>query len=220
MAFAKGSYIICEQCNRPLNIISDYSAMRICECGLVNHKYGGAKALTVGKIPEDLSVIRVGSRGKADGAGFVVTGRFRIEVDTGYYNLWSIALEKTDELAWIIDSIGEYIVAYVKRYESSSMPEGKMWTAAVERSFAMPEVGHCVLVVSKKLMAGYMEGEIGAIPLVMSDARVYDLRSEKGEVVFIIRAREAELFYLQGKPVEWEELMLTETRNIEIVGNG
>ena len=221
MAFAKGSYIICAGCNTQLDILSDYSAIRICDtCGLVNQKYKDADPLTVSKIPEDLSVIKTGSKGKANGSSFVVTGRFRIEIDSGYYNVWSIALGKTDELAWIIDSIGEYIVAYSKRYEATAVKEISMWTAEVERNFSLPELGSCMLVVAKKLIAGYMEGEIGTMPLVMNDARVYDLRTTEGDIVFIIRTRDKELFYLQGRSIDWEEMELTGTRNIEIIGKG
>lgn len=218
MAFAKDSYIICEGCSRQLSILSDYSAIRICDgCGRVHQKYHSTEAITVGKIPEDLSVIKIGSRGRADSSPFVVTGRVRIAVDTGYYNLWSISMERTDEMAWLIDSIGEYIVAYSKTYDSKSIPD--LSKASIENMLVMPDGGSYMLTVTKALQWGYMEGEIAAIPLVMSSATVYDLRAADGQIVFIIRTWDRPLFYLQGRSVEWEDMSMTGTRNIEIGGS-
>lgn len=218
MAFAKGSYIICEGCSRQLSILSDYSAMRICDdCGRVHQKYRSTEAITVGKIPEDLSVIKIGSKGRADASPFVVTGRVRIVVDTGYYNLWSISMERTDEMAWLIDSIGEYIVAYSKTYDATSIPD--LSKAGIENMLVMPDGGSYMLTVIKGLQWGYMEGEIAAIPLVMSRATVYDLRAVDGQIAFIIRTWDQPLFYLQGHSVEWEDISINGIRNIEIVGS-
>lgn len=218
MYYGRGN-IQCEGCSKTLDVVSDYSAMRVCPtCGNVNMKHNTGVSFAVGRIPEDLSVIKIGSKGKCHEGEFEVIGRSRIEIGTGYYNLWSIVIKNTEELAWLIDSMGEYIIASQKKYEANSIVDRQLWQSAVDKYYTMPVLGSCRLITNKKIAFGYLEGEVGNLPLYFSSARVYDLRADDDVVVFIIKTDDKNLFYLKGVTYTWQKLALTNTRNIQIVG--
>ncbi|MBS1612880.1 MAG: hypothetical protein JST49_08675, partial [Bacteroidetes bacterium] len=166
MIFGKGGYILCEGCSKQLNIVSDFSAICVCStCGNVNQKHEPRISVAVGKMQEDVSVIQIGAKGTAQGSEILVTGRYRIETDSGYYNLWSVDVKKTGELAWLIDSMGEYIFASQHNHKYNALPEVKMWNSNTGKYFMLPALGSAKLITNKKVIYRNIEGEVGKMPL-------------------------------------------------------
>ncbi|HLP51516.1 MAG TPA: DUF4178 domain-containing protein [Chitinophagales bacterium] len=220
MHFGKGSYILCAECNTQLGIQSDYSQMRVCDsCGCVNYKHPKHGKVTVVKFAEDLSAIKTGSTGKIQGSGFTVTGRYRIETSGSYYNLWSVVVSKTDELAWLIESAGKFVFAYNKKVAYNAIPEPALWSGDCDKYYALPELGSCRLVTTDKIAGRNIEGETGDMPPQNEGATFYDLRGDDGQAIFIIKTPDKTLYYLQGTVVTWQSLELTNLKNMPATGN-
>ncbi|HRG88934.1 MAG TPA: DUF4178 domain-containing protein [Chitinophagales bacterium] len=220
MYFGKGGHINCAECNSQLAIVSDFSAIRVCDtCGNVNFKYSQPVKVAMVKPTEDLSPVKTGTTGQYDGVPFVVTGRCRINASDCYYNLWAVHITPTEEAAWLIESAGSYAFLRTKKVAYNEIAEPALWNGKSDSYYALPELGSCRLLVTDNIKNVVVEGETGDILTQPDNADLYELQSDDEQSIFIIKKTNKTLHYLRGKVTTLEDLKLANTRSIDISGN-
>ena len=67
---------------------------------------------TLGKmadLPEDLSILQIGARGKFEGISFAVIGRLRMSWQEGFWNEWC-ALFEDQRIGWLAEAQGFWMM--------------------------------------------------------------------------------------------------------------
>lgn len=220
MYFGKGGHINCAECNSQLAIVSDLSAIRVCDtCGNVNFKYKQPVKVATIKPTEDLSLIKMGTTGEYNGVSFIVTGRCRLSASDCYYNLWALQVTQTEEVAWLLESAGSYAFLQTKKVAYNEIPEPALFNGKSDSYYALPQLGSCRLLVTDNIKSVVLEGETGEILVQPDNADLYELQSDGGQCVFIIKKTNKSLHYLSGNVTTIENLKLSNTRTIDISGN-
>jgi len=220
MAALKGEMIICASCSASLTVQSGEPGVIVCSsCGAVINKDNNAVLRKVTVVPEDMSVIRLGTTGKLpDHTAFEVIGRYRIDAEDGYFNLWNIRLQSNGSQAWIIDSFGEYVYATSKPLKHETIDDA-FWTSSCNWELTLPDIGVFTLVAKPKLVGQNLEGEIPEMPEDITTCRVYELADAGGKQALLIKEKLNQLIFISGDTLDWSAYHFENIRKEEAIGN-
>lgn len=101
----------CPSCGKMLPL-SPGSSYRVCSsCQSVLKKTGGGFSVEVqnGILPEDMTPLRLGTRGVWQGNNFEIKGRVRFDFMQGYCNQWYIVYNN-GKWGWLQEMYGDYCI--------------------------------------------------------------------------------------------------------------
>jgi hypothetical protein len=104
--------VACPSCGAEIRFQSTVMPVKVCEfCRSLVMRVGDQLALKgeAAVLPDDVSPIRIGMRGEADGAGFTVVGRLRWQWSAGAWNEW-LGLCEDGALVWLGEAMGRFMV--------------------------------------------------------------------------------------------------------------
>ena len=218
MAAGKGDTIICASCQAQLPVKSDLPGQIVCgSCFALIDKAAKTVLKKVAAVAEDMAVIQTGSTGKLpDHTSFEVIGRYKIDADDGYYNLW-FTISAKNQTGWIIDSFGDYIYAPATSPEYKSIPE-EFWNSDCNSQVSITDKGSFTLMAKPKITGQEIEGEIPEMPEAITNCRVYELADADGKQALLIKDAKNNLICLGGSITPWQSWHFENIRNAQTIG--
>ncbi|MCW3838258.1 DUF4178 domain-containing protein [Sphingomonas canadensis] len=168
-----------------------------CQSLLVRNDAGVSAVGKAAALPFDVSPVRIGMRGRADGIGFEVVGRVRWAWTDGSWNEW-LLLFQDGSYGWLGDAMGLFMLL---REEPVARVRAKALRRVIEGGEAVPGVeaqhGGVKYQVSdaRDVLCIAAEGEL---PFTAPPGwRVYsvDLKGPAGECATLQRDRDEATFY-------------------------
>jgi hypothetical protein len=208
----------CPNCGAPIRFRSAELPIRVCDyCRTaVLRTHGGLQAMgRIAEVPEDVSPLRIGTRGKDDTHAFELVGRIRWRWADGAWNEW-LALFDDGSTAWLGEAMGRFMLLHPTRDDFSNsltraMAKGN--AIAVGTKSTIQHVDYVVTDVKQVSCVG-SEGELPfSAPLGLTMLSV-DLMSRDGRCASIQKDRGSVLAYT-GRYVSLADIAATELRAFE-----
>jgi predicted RNA-binding Zn-ribbon protein involved in translation (DUF1610 family) len=109
--FRKNDVHTCPSCNTAHRVRGSASYLVLCPaCGQVIARTKNYESVPQSVMPDDWSVVQLGSTGVYKEKPFEVIGRVRLQFRQDYKNFWCIWYDTLDKYGWLAESFGEYIV--------------------------------------------------------------------------------------------------------------
>lgn len=210
--------IHCPSCAAEIVFRSDRTVYATCRsCGSLVVRTD-LKVELIGKeagLPNDLSPLCVGAKGKFEGKAFEIVGRARMRWEDGAWNEWYVLFaDGTD--GWIGEAQGEFTMLFRTGERVSVPPKGSVRPEQEVRigksTFVVTDVKDCTYVGS--------EGELPERPQLPTagdaNPRTVSVDLDGPGLAFasIEYSDDGTQVYV-GRIVEWEELEMSGTRRIE-----
>jgi hypothetical protein len=167
---------------------------------------------SMAQLPEDISPLRVGSRGKFKGSAFEVLGRLRVSWSEGGWNEWFILFD-SGKYGWLADAMGFFMVSIevtdeVKLPRLSELRPGK-GIEILKKKFSVDDIKDTVCAGS--------EGELPFKGMSGRKSVSVDLSNNAGEFACIeYSEQDGERLYI-GRYMDFENLELSNLRDLEAV---
>lgn len=193
------------------NRVCDY-----CRSMLVRSDAGVARIGEVAALPFDVSPVRIGMRGTADGKGFEVIGRVRWAWTDGAWNEWLLLFEDGSN-AWLGEAMGQFMLLWERPFaqiRSRYLRDIAGGRDAIVGNEVQIDSEKLVIADAREVVCIAAEGELPFT--AMPDWRLYsvDLRGRQGECATLQREGDTASFY-QGRYVTLAELAPRGLRTIE-----
>ncbi|AQR74336.1 DUF4178 domain-containing protein [Sphingomonas sp. LM7] len=193
------------------NRVCDY-----CRSMLVRSDAGVARVGEVAALPFDVSPVRIGMRGTADGKRFEVIGRVRWAWTDGAWNEWLLLFEDGSN-AWLGEAMGQFMLLWeqpIGKVRSRMLREILNGRDAVPGTEVQLDNQKLVIADARDVTCIAAEGEL---PFTATSGwKLYsvDLRGRGGECATLQRDG-AETSFYQGRYVTLAELAPRGLRAIE-----
>ncbi|WP_010543243.1 DUF4178 domain-containing protein [Sphingomonas elodea] len=212
-------HLPCPHCGADVVFRSPALPNRVCDAChtmLVRSDDGVAQLGIAAALPFDVSPVRIGMRGTADGGGFEVIGRVRWSWSDGAWNEWLLLFDDAST-AWLGEAMGQFMLL---REHPFSEVRSKTLRAIAKGEPA--QIGHKVELFGRKLVLADAREALcitaeGELPFTApSGWRVYnvDLRGSDGECASLQRDGSTVSFY-HGRYVTLADLAPRGLRAIE-----
>lgn len=156
---------------------------------------------------EDMSVLRLGSQGKADKKEFEVIGRLQFFYQQGHRNLWYLLFQNGDT-GWLGDWEGGYSLL---TYHSMKQDLGLLSNSKPGRELQAFGAGFEVRRIIKHLATCY-EGELPALNLQREHFMAYELGNQQEQVVLAHAYTNKEMEAFAGTFEYFKDLSLSQLR--------
>ena len=162
------------------------------------------------QLPDDISPLKIGSRGKHKGAGFEVIGRLKVGWSEGYWNEWYVSFEN-GRYGWLAEAMGFFMLSSEVK-ETGKVPPlksidvGKVYEVIPSKKFFVDDIKETVCIGS--------EGELPFKAFKGRKTTSVDLSDHLGEFASIEYSHEDGISLYIGRYVEFEELQLTNLRDL------
>jgi len=209
----------CPNCGAPARFRSPALPVKICDycrSTLVREGEHLKTAGQVAEVPEDVSPVRIGTRGRDGASRFELIGRVRMRWADGGWNEW-LALHDDGTTGWLSEAMGRYMLLRPARHgglrtdvvkrmrDGQPVPVGS--EATIER------VSYRVADVKDATFNG-SEGELPFSTPAETPIRSVDLMSPDGRCASIQKDR-GEVAVYTGRYVTLADIAATELRAFE-----
>ena len=165
---------------------------------------------SMAQLPEDISPLKIGSRGKFKGFAFEVIGRLRVSWSEGGWNEWFILLDD-GRYGWLADAMGFFMVSIevTDKINLPQLPElepGK-WIEILKKRFSVDDIKETVCVGS--------EGELPFKGLSGRKSVSVDLSNNAGEFANLEYSEQDGTRLYIGRYMDFSNLELTNLRDLE-----
>jgi len=167
-------------------------------------------------IPDDMSPLQIGTRGKFLGIGFGIIGRMKLSWSDGFWNEWFVIFDDGRK-GWLAEAQGAYAVSFeIDKKEFAGLRKLK--------NIVLDKVIGSNLVLEKKILKivdikeAICAGSQGELPFAAPVGRKttsIDLVGEDGDFASIEVAEGESARVYMGKYVTWEELHCENFRILE-----
>ena len=117
----------------------------------------------VAKLPEDMSLIQIGSSGKYQGSNFQIVGRLRVGWSDGFWNEWYALFDDGRE-GWLAEAQGNFMMTFRVETPKDLWPVAKMYPGAKvkigKETLSVTDTKKCVCV-----------GAEGELPILAAKGR-------------------------------------------------
>ena len=190
--------------------ISVFSVCGHCRSMVVRHDMDVESLGEMAQLPDDVSPIKIGTRGKYKNNPFEVVGRLKVAWSEGYWNEWFVLFENGEE-GWLAEAMGFFMMSSeVKAPERiprrKDLKVGNAYELAPSRPFYVDDIKEATCIGS--------EGELPFKGLVNRKTLSVDMSSFSCDFVNIEYADGEEAHLYIGRYVEFEELALTNLRDL------
>jgi len=169
------------------------------------------ESLTDFYMPDDWSVIQVGSKGAYQKHNFEVIGRVRLQLQQDYKNFWCLWYEDRKKYAWLAESFGKYIT-----YESSFLDvydNGEFSGLKIGHKFIIHDNVTVVANYQEQCVWISLEGELCLWPILKKGFALVDAQNnDRMAACFIIPPDRRAGKFLVGEVVDFHDLNLVSIR--------
>lgn len=112
---------ICPACATTLRVRGTESFLLVCtKCGttLINELN---LELEDARMPDDWSIVQLGTTGKHKDRTFEVIGRVRLQMRQEYRNFWCLWFDKDQKYGWLVEAFGKYAVCEPELFDLDDM---------------------------------------------------------------------------------------------------
>lgn len=186
--------LACPQCGAPVVFRSRDLPMRVCDYCRTAILREGEVLRAVGKVaqvPEDVSPLQLGTRGRWRDRAFELVGRVRWRWDDGAWNEW-LALSDDGRHAWLGEAMGRFMLlaevtaertGAVQRIASGHAVEVGQEASIDDVRYVVSDIKEAVCVASEgELPSRVVTGTLVlSVDLMSRDARCASVQREGGE---------------------------------------
>lgn len=191
--------------------ISVFAVCEFCKSMLVRHDMDLEALGQMAQLPEDVSPLKVGSRGKYNNTVFEVVGRLKVSWSEGYWNEWFLLFENGKN-GWLAEASGFFIMSAEKKATDrvpklAGLKVGKGYELAPSQKFFVDDIKEAVCIGS--------QGELPFKGLQGRKTTSVDLSNYSGEFVNIEYSDQDDLRLYVGRYVDFEELEFSNLRDLK-----
>jgi len=203
----------CPSCGAEVDFKSSISVFSVCDhCKfmLVRHDMDLESLGKMAQLPDDVSPLKVGSRGRYKNTGFEVVGRLKVAWSEGYWNEWFLLFDNGGH-GWLAEAIGFFMLS-TEVTETNKVPAlseiqvGKGYAIAPSRTFFVDDIKEAVCIGS--------EGELPFKGLRGRRTTSVDLSNNSGEFANIEYSDQDGIHLYIGRYVEFDNLELSNLRDL------
>ncbi|HEX7849055.1 MAG TPA: DUF4178 domain-containing protein [Sphingomonas sp.] len=210
----------CPNCGAPIRFGSNDLPVKVCDYCHSSVLRTGDNVQAIGKVaevPDDVSPLQLGVRGRDGDHGFELVGRVRWRYEDGAWNEW-LALFDDGSIGWVGESMGRYmmlrqvaenaVAPVVVDHVKSGLP------IAVGTPISINGVDYAA-TDAKQVTCVASEGELPFhAPLGLSATSV-DLMTPDGACASIQKGQDGEVEIYTGRYLSLAELKATGLRSFE-----
>jgi hypothetical protein len=162
------------------------------------------------QLPDDVSPLKIGSRGKYKNSAFEIVGRLKVAWSEGCWNEWLLLLDD-GKYGWLAEAMGFFMLSFeIKETgqvpKSADLAVGKGYELAPMQTFFVDDIKEAVCV-----------GSEGELPFKAESGRKttsVDLSTGSGEFANIEYSERDGVRLYVGRYVEFDDLALTDLRDL------
>ena len=190
--------------------ISVFSVCDYCKSMIVRRDMDLESLGKMARLPDDVSPLQLGSRGKYRDAAFEVIGRLKVAWSDGYWNEWFLLFENGKN-GWLAEAMGFFIMsAEIKATDRvpglADIAVGRSYELAPSSRFFVDDIKEAVCIGS--------EGELPFKGLQGRKTVSVDLSNYGGEFVNIEYSGQDDIRLYVGRYVEFGELAFSNLRDL------
>jgi hypothetical protein len=203
----------CPSCGAEVQFKSSISVFSVCEyCRsmIVRHDMDLEALGKMAQLPDDLSPLKIGSRGKYNRTNFEVIGRLKVAWSEGYWNEWFVLFEN-GRSGWLAEAMGFFMLsAEVK--ETGKVPSrkevkvGESYELLPQKKFTVHDIKDAECIGS--------EGELPFSGLKGRKTVSVDLSDQSGEFANIEYSEQDGTRLYLGKYLDFDSLEWTDLRDL------
>lgn len=178
---------------------------------LVRHDLDLEALGKMAQLPEDVSPLKLGSRGKFKNTAFEIIGRLKIAWSEGFWNEWFVLFDD-GKRGWLAEAMGFFMLSF-EVTETGAVPArrevavGKAYELVPSHRFFVDDIKEAVCIGS--------EGELPFKGLQGRKTLSVDLSDNTGQFASIEYDDQANISLYVGRYVEFEALALSNLRDLE-----
>lgn len=194
------------------NKTSVFSVCEFCSQVLVRHDLDIQALGKMASLPEDMSVVQIGTQGKFSGKSFQVIGRQKISWEQGYWNEWFVLFEDQRN-AWIAEAQGQYSISTLVDNHGIILPPANEFK--VGKNFTWKNKRFEVVDIKEAQVQG-IQGELPILTYIDRKSVSVDLVGEENNFanvdISLADSKDRKLFL--GQYLEFEDFQFTNLRTI------
>ena len=203
----------CPSCGAEVTFKSSISVFAVCDfCKsmIVRHDMDLEALGQMAQLPDDVSPLKIGSRGKYKNTAFEVIGRLKVAWSEGYWNEWFLLFENGKN-GWLAEAMGFFMMSSeVKATDRvpkrADLKVGKGYDLAPSQKFFVDDIKEAVCIGS--------QGELPFKGLQGRKTVSVDLSNYSGEFVNIEYSDQDDVSLYVGRYVDFEELEFSNLRDL------
>ncbi|MGC2064361.1 MAG: DUF4178 domain-containing protein [Thermodesulfovibrionales bacterium] len=178
---------------------------------LVRHDMDLESLGEMAQLPDDISPLKIGSRGKFRNTAFEVIGRLKIAWSEGYWNEWSLLFDDGKQ-GWLAEVMGFFMLSF-EVSETTTVPArtavevGKVYELVSAHRFFVDDIKEAVCIGS--------EGELPFKGLQGRKTLSVDLSDNSGQFAAIEYSDQDGINLYIGRYVEFDSLELSNLRDLD-----
>lgn len=210
----------CPNCGAPIRFRSSDLPVKVCDYCHSSVLRTGGNLQAIGKVaevPDDVSPLQLGVRGRDGGKGFELIGRVRWRYADGAWNEW-LALFDDGSTGWVGESMGRYMMlrpidhsgmrtAIVRQLRDGQPVEPGTKATIDGADYWVSDAKEVTVVAS--------EGELPFPAPLGLGATSIDLNARDGECASIQKDKDGEVEVYTGRYASLAELHATGLRSFE-----
>lgn len=193
--------------------IAVFSVCGHCRSMLVRHDMDLEALGKMAQLPEDISPLKIGTRGKYNSANFEIIGRLKVAWSEGCWNEWFIMFEDGKQ-GWLAEAMGFFMLSYEVE-ETDNLPKlaeiklGSNYPLAAKltgRTYFVDDIKEAVCIGS--------EGELPFKGLSGRRTTSVDLSGDSGKFACIEYSEQDGVRLYVGSYVDFDNLGLSNLRDL------
>lgn len=213
MLLAKGSTILCSDCNFPYNLKTDfcvgYSCLR-CSALMIKNNNEFIRSEKAVPVLEDMSPLKLGSQGVLEGNKFEIIGRIKFNLKGEYKNHWCL-LFSNNSWFWLGESYGDY---YFIKKEKTPIDPSRFKVRKIGRMIKFPNGIQYEIQYFNEVISYACEGEIPEFPFLKGNFISLELSDKGDRLVFVNVYSANQIDYYLGKYLLFDQLNFTNLRDL------
>ncbi len=202
----------CPSCGAEVEFKSSISVFSVCDhCKfmLVRHDMDLESLGKMAQLPDDVSPLKIGTRGRYKNTAFEVVGRLKVGWSEGYWNEWFLLFDGGRQ-GWLAEAMGLFMLS-TEVEDSKRVPKladlhaGTEYALTASQKFTVDDIKEATCIGS--------EGELPFKGLEGRKTTSVDLSNNSGEFANIEYSEEGVNLYV-GRYVDFDNLELSNLRDL------
>ncbi|MEO6339229.1 MAG: DUF4178 domain-containing protein [Caulobacteraceae bacterium] len=194
----------CPSCGAEIRFQSAAMPVKVCEYCHSAVVRTGQDLAAVGKVaslPDDVSPLKIGTRGMDGTLRFAVAGRIRWRWSAGMWTEW-MALREDGSEVWLGEAMGRFML--MAELPAGTAPQGLTGQPTYGQQVALAGVTYTITDIKTAVCAGG-QGELSYVPPMESKLLNIDLSADDGRCASI-QNLDGETSYYAGRFATLEDL--------------